>query len=112
MLYVNEKIRLWDAETGAYSARDEVDETELQRVIEEGQSLDAMKKSPGWALLEDLLKTTCADLKEKLAYEADIEKFRRLQEAVKAYQNVLTYVEYKIAEGRALEEKQQAPIEG
>ena len=49
--------------------------------------------------------------KEKLAYEQDIEKIRRLQEAIKAYQNVLTYVDYKIAEGRALIEK-PVPEEG
>lgn len=112
MLYVNEKIKLWDADTGSYSARDEFDDTEVQRIIEEGRSLDALKRSTGWSLLEDLLKTTCSDLKEKLAYESDIEKFRRLQEAVKAYQNVLTFVDYKIAEGKALEEKTQAPEEG
>lgn len=112
MLYVNENVKLWDAETGSYTAKDEFDQTELQRIIDDGRALEALKRSPGWSLLEDLLKTTCSDLKEKLAYESDIEKFRRLQEAVKAYQNVLTFVDYKIAEGKALEEKTQAPEEG
>jgi hypothetical protein len=112
MLYVNERIRMWNPETDQLDGRDEYEEKELGRIVEEGQALDALKRTPGWEVLEELLKTTCSDLKEKLAYEQDIEKFRRLQEAVKAYQNVLTFVDYKIAEGKALEEKQQAPIEG
>ena len=112
MLYVNEKIRMWNPETGQLDGRDEYEEASLLKIVEEGQALDALKRSPGWVVLEELLKTTCSDLKEKLAYEQDLEKFRRLQEAVKAYQNVLTFVDYKIAEGKALEEKQQAPTEG
>jgi hypothetical protein len=110
MLYENEKIKLWDPETGEVSGKDDVEQGEIARVIEEGLLLTSLKLTPGWNILESLLKNTCSDLKEKLAYEQDIEKFRRLQEAVKAYQNVLTFVDYKIAEGRALEEqKNQSP---
>ena len=80
MLYVNEKIRMWNPETGQLDGRDEYEEASLLKIVEEGQALDALKRSPGWVVLEELLKTTCSDLKEKLAYEQDLEKFRRLQE--------------------------------
>lgn len=110
MLYENENIKLWNPETGELSGKDEVVEGEVVRVIEEGYAVAAMKRSSGWQIIENLLRETCTDLKEKLAYESDVEKFRRLQEAVKAYQNVLTFVDYKIAEGKALEEqKNQSP---
>jgi hypothetical protein len=107
MLYENEKIKLWDPETNEMSGTDEVIDEEVRRIIDEGYSLIALKNSNGWQLLENLLKTTCSDLKEKLTYEQDLERFRRLQEAVKAYQNVLNFVDYKIAEGRALEDQQK-----
>jgi hypothetical protein len=110
MLYENEQIKVWDPLTGELSGKDEYENEEVNRIIEEGLLLKSLKVAPGWAILENLLKSTCIDLKEKLAYEQDLEKFRRLQEAVKAYQNVLTFVDYKIAEGRALEEqKNQSP---
>jgi len=113
MLYENEKVRLWNPETGELSSKDEVIDSEIRRIIEDGYSLIALKNSEGWQLIETLLKTTCSDLKEKLTYEQDLERFRRIQEAVKAYQNVLNLVDYKIAEGRALEEQQkQSPEEG
>lgn len=113
MLYENESIKLWNPETGELSGKDEVIDSEVTRVIEEGYAVQAMARSAGWEIIANLLKDTCTDLKDKLAYESDIEKFRRLQEAVKAYQNVLTFVDYKIAEGKALEEQQQqSPDEG
>jgi len=111
MLYENEKIQLWNPETGELSGKEEVIDSEVTRIIEEGAALNALKRSSGWQIVENLLSVTCSDLKEKLAYEQDIEKIRRLQEAVKAYQNVLTFVDYKIAEGRALEENKQQSSE-
>ena len=100
MLYENEKIKLWDPETNELSGKDEVIDEEVRRIIDEGYALIALKNSNGWQLLENLLKTTCSDLKEKLTYEQDLERFRRLQEAVKAYQSsplcdfVIDKVEY------------------
>lgn len=113
MLYENENVKIWNPETGEVSGKDEVADNEVLRIIEEGHAVSAMRSSLGWQIIEGLLKNTCADLKEKLAYESDLDKFRRLQEAVKAYQNVLNFVEYKVNEGRALEEQQkQSPLMG
>jgi hypothetical protein len=113
MLYANENIKIWNPETGEMSGKSEVIDAEVERVIDEGLALAQLKQARGWILLEGLLKDTCADLKEKLTYEQDLDKFRRLQEAVKAYQNVMNFVDYKIAEGLALQEqKTQSPEEG
>lgn len=112
MLYEHENLKLWMPETGEFTSKEEVVDNEVVRIIEEGKALEAMVRSDGWKSVENLLKITCTDLKEKLAYEQDLEKIRRLQEAIKAYQNVLTYVDYKIAEGRTLAEQNQSPKEG
>lgn len=113
MLYENENIRLWNPETGELSAKQEIIDGEVKRLIEEGYALLALRNSDGWRILSEMLLATCSDLKEKLTHEQDLERFRRFQEAVKAYQNVLNLVDYKIAEGRALEEQQkQSPDEG
>lgn len=113
MLYENEDIRIWNPETGELSGKSEIIDEQVAKAIDDAQALLAMKRSSGWNLIEGLLKETCADLKEKLVAENDLERFRRIQEAVKAYQNVLNFVEYKIAEGKALEDQQkQSPDEG
>jgi len=110
MLYENEDIKIWNPETGELSGKSEILDEQVQKAIDDAQALDAMKRSTGWSIIESLLKETCSDLKEKLVSENDLERFRRIQEAVKAYQNVLTFVDYKIAEGKALEEqKHQSP---
>ena len=110
MLYENEDIKIWNPETGELSGKSEILDEQVLKAIEDGQALLALKRSTGWQIIEDLLKETCTDLKEKLVSEQDLERFRRIQEAVKAYQNVLTFVDYKIAEGKALEEqKNQSP---
>ena len=110
-LYENEKIRLWNPETGELDDKKELEESEHARIVKEGLDLEALKASEGWKTVAHLLNTTCQDLKEKLAYEQDFAKLRRLQEAVKAYQTVLNFVDYKVAEGRAIQE-QQSPEEG
>lgn len=113
MLYANENIKIWNPETGEMSEKEEVVDSEVDRVIDEGHALSQLKGSRGWSILSGLLKETCTDLKEKLVIEQDLEKFRRLQEAVKAYQNVMNFVDYKIAEGIALQEqKTQSPEQG
>ena len=113
MLYENEQIKLWNPETGEMTGKEEIVDEEVRRIIDESYAIASLKNSEGWQLIETLLKETCADLKEKLAHEQDIAKFRRLQEAVKAYQNVIHFVDYKIAEGRALEDQlKQSPNEG
>lgn len=110
MLYENEDIKIWNPETGELSGKSEVLDEQMLKAIEDGHAIRAMKRSAGWLIVEELLKETCTDLKEKLVSEQDLERFRRIQEAVKAYQNVLNFVDYKIAEGMALEEqKNQSP---
>ena len=110
MLYENEDVKIWNPETGELSGKSEILEEQALKAIEDSHALAALKRSVGWQLIEDLLKETCADLKEKLVSENDLKRFRRIQEAVKAYQNVLNFVDYKIAEGKALEEQQtQSP---
>lgn len=110
MLYENEDIKIWNPETGELSGKSEILDEQTLQAIDDGQALLAMKRSVGWQIVEELLKDTCIDLKEKLVSEQDLERFRRIQEAVKAYQNVLNFVDYKIAEGKALEEqKNQSP---
>lgn len=113
MLYENEDVKIWNPVTGEMTGKAEILDEQILKVIEDAQALAAMKRSAGWALIEELLSETCSDLKEKLVSENDLERFRRLQEAVKAYQNILSFVEFKIAEGKALEEQQkQSPDEG
>lgn len=113
MLYANENVKIWNPETNELTDKSELLDAEMERAIDEGQALAQLKQSRGWIILESLLKETCADLKEKLVAEQDLDKFRRLQEAVKAYQNVISFVDYKISEGLALQEqKTQSPEQG
>lgn len=110
-LYSNENPQLWNPETDEYDKVKLVEEeNEVLKVIEEGHTLELLKNSSGFKLIETYLLATIEDLKNKLATETDFKKIRRLQEAAKAYSNVLLFMDYKIHEGRAL--AQQRTPEG
>lgn len=112
-LYQNENVVLWNPETDKLEEfKLAQEENEIQQGIEEGRSFSQLKQHNGFILLQTYLLTTVEDLKHKLSYETDYKKFRRLQEAVKAYTNVLTFVDFKIQEGLALEQTRQTPSEG
>lgn len=103
-LYSNENPKIWNADTDEMETAKELQDAEvIQQAIEEGRALKQMANSSGYAILKTYLSATVEDLKNKLATESDYKKFRRLQEAVKAYNNVMVFVDFKIHEGSALE---------
>lgn len=112
-LYVNENVTLWNAETDEHEKiKLAQEEAEVVQAIEEGRVLAQLKGHSGYILLQTYLIETIQDCKHKLTLETDYKKFRRLQEAVKAYTNVLGFVEFKVQEGLALEQTRQTPEEG
>lgn len=104
-LYANENVvSLWNADTDEYEKiKAQQEEDAALQAIEEGRALAQLQQHSGFALLESYLLATIQDLKNKLTVESDYKRFRRLQEAVKAYSNVLGFVNFKVHEGRALE---------
>jgi hypothetical protein len=106
ILYSTENVRPWNPETDEYEdLKNAQEESEIQEMIEEGLALELLKGSRGFQVIEKYLSMSIEQLKAKLAVEEDFRKIRRLQEAVKAYTNVLVLVDYKINEGRALSTK-------
>lgn len=105
MLYENEVVPIYNPETGDYGATKELQDAEAKQAIEEGKALEAMQRSDGWGIVESFLKQAVLRYKEALIIEQDLDKIRRLQEAIKSYQNVLTYVDAKIYEGRSFSER-------
>lgn len=78
------------------------------RLIAEAAALAGMAKTAGWKHLENFINTAIAAHHANLLEERDLDGIRRLQERVKAYANVLSYVEAVIREG---EEANQEPRE-
>ena len=106
MLYINENLELWNPATDEQEKiKLEQEESEVQQVIDEGRALEQLKGTKGFETLKTYLLQTVEDLRMRLTTETDYKKFRRFQEAAKAYNNVLVFVEYKINEGKALAEK-------
>ena len=102
-LYGNEPVALWNPETDIQEKLQlEQEEDEAIKTIEEGIVLEQLQNHSGYKILESYLLVTIEDFKYKLVAEQDERKFRRLQEAVKAYTNVLSFVEFKVQEGKAL----------
>ena len=106
-LYENEQVRLWNPESGTYEVSPAT--AEVDQLVAEGRSLETLKQSDGWLIVEAILKNSVEDYKQKLSYEEDLNKIRRLQEAIKAYTNVLLFVDSKITEGRALSDTKPDP---
>ncbi len=112
-LYSNENVPFFNLDTDEQEKiKLAQEESEIVKAIEEGRTFSQLKQHSGYILLQSYLVETIQDLKHKLSYETDYKKFRRLQEAVKAYTNVLGFVEFKIHEGLALEQTRQTPEEG
>ena len=106
MLYQGEDIKIWNPESDEYEKLKEAQqEADIQEIIEEGRSLELLKGSRGFQIIERDLVALLEAHKQRLAVEEDFRKIRRLQEAIKAYTNVLALIDYKINEGRALAEK-------
>ncbi len=112
-LYANESVPFFNLDTDEQEkVKLAQEEAEIVKAIEEGRIFAQLKQHSGYILLQSYLIDTIHDLKNKLTAEVDYKKFRRLQEAVKAYTNVLGFVEFKIHEGLALEQTRQTPEEG
>jgi len=113
-LYDGEDIRMWDAETGQMhkSTLADYQDEEMTQCIEDADVLQSMKGSRGWQMVSTFL-TNCIDgYKNKLTYSEDLDKVRRFQEAIKAYENVLIFVDQKIHEGLSFKNQKTPPGEG
>lgn len=113
MLYANEDVKMWDAETGGYveDSFDKAEEAELKSGIADGRALQSMKTTAGWKLVNTFLTDAVDGYKNKLAFEDDFKKIRRLQETIKAHNNILVFVDWSIQQGKKFENK-QTPTKG
>lgn len=89
VLYENE---VYNPEVGQY---ERLEQQEVDKAIQDGEAIQAMKQTEGWKLIEEFLKGAIEKYKSLLLYEQDLEKIRRLQEAIKSYSNVFHFVEAK-----------------
>lgn len=109
-LYSNERVPLWNPEHDQYELlKLAEEEAAIQQAIEEGHALDILRQSTGFKILEDFLKNSIDNLVGQLKIEQDYKKIRRLQEALKAYHNVLLFVDVKVNDGKALQDQQRTP---
>ena len=109
MLYANEKVPIWNPDTGE-SAKTEEELAllaEFSKRIHDGKTLLNFKRSKGWKLMTGFLTSQIDDYKNKLALEPDLNKLRRYQEAVKAYSNVMNFIDWAIQDSKDLQEQQQ-----
>lgn len=111
-LYANEKVQLWDAETdeSPQTPEEVLIEAEINKRIHEGKTIQSLKRSKGWKLVDKFLDRQIADYKNKLALEQDVRTLRRMQEAIKAYSNVKAYIDWSIQEGKSFE-NQKTPLQ-
>ena len=89
-----------DQETGleTLAAEEKRVRADIELLISEGQALQQMKLGKGWKILASFIEMAIESSKEKLLEETRYDEIRRLQEYVKAYSNVLGFVESRIAE--------------
>jgi hypothetical protein len=115
-LYANEEIQvnLYDPETGEYLDGTGLtpEEEEIRSFIANGKVMERLKRHAGWKLLTDFMKANVSKYKEGLVNETDFEKVKRMQEAVKAYENVMTYVDAIINESKGLEQQTDPSNQG
>lgn len=108
MLYANEEVEagVYDPETGEPIQLEQplVESDELAERIRIAGEVERMATSEGWKEISDWLRKMEKDLSGQLLQAGDLDKVRRLQEAVKVYRSVQTYVQHRIFEGKHLQE--------
>ena len=93
---------LYDPETGRQKQEAYMDlmDIETQEAILRAESIQNMRTSAGFKIIEKFLTEQVKLIRESLPHIThDKEKLFRLQEACKCYQNVLDYVDQQIQIG-------------
>ncbi len=106
-LYANEEIRPYDFETGETEEawKDQREEDQIKAEISAGKSLENMKGTEGWGLVETFLTDHIVKYRDLLVGSTDFDQVKRLQEAIKAYSNVMVFVEHHIFTARNLQQR-------
>lgn len=117
MLYENEKVRVYNPVVGDYEQVQTKPQPleEVRIFIEEGNQLAALKQLPGWKQVENFVNESVDYFKVKLINSTDTDQIRRLQEAIKAYLNILHFVDQKINEAKSFDINRtpdDGPIQG
>ena len=102
--------RQFDGETGLLTEDAILRQLRMDQdaLVREAVALSAMSQTAGWKVVERFLNDCIASHHGNLLEAKDLDEVRRLQERVKAYANVLSYVEVVVREG---EEAQAAAKE-
>jgi hypothetical protein len=101
VLYEHDEIELpqrYDPDTGKDEISDLRGQDAYSQAIEDAEKLQSLKGHAGWKLLEGWLASAVTSYSEALIHELDPSKVRRLQEAIKSYRNVTSFIEYKLEE--------------
>ena len=111
MLYAEEEIvdKYYDPMTGEdveVESRADIEESYIDKTIEVGAYFKRMKTDEGWKILEEQLRADVSQYKEALVGTTEVDKLRRLQEAVKCYRSILNYVDATIMESERLRKEQ------
>jgi len=105
MLYKNEVIRPYDPETGTELSdlAAQLSDEETREAIAAGLALEEMTRSKGWEICDNFLKSMIERYRDVLTTETDFEKLKRIQEAIKCYQSLLNYIEWRIHDAKRLQ---------
>lgn len=87
-----------DAPVDTEQQSDNIDALVDGPLIAAGQALQEMRASAGWSLLSRFIEEQIASHKDKLVSETDFREFRRVQEYIKALQNILVFPDIMISE--------------
>ena len=94
-------------------AEERMHDESASQAIKDGEDLIALNKHPGWVLIRETLEATIAKDRHMLLFARAMEMVTRLQESIRARQELLDFIQIKILESKHLLEestKAQAPI--
>ncbi len=81
-------------------------------IVLEGQAMEAMVSTEGWRLISDFIEAANQAHTQSLILEKDLDEIRRLQETLKAYATIESFVIEKISAGRRQQEQNHGPAKG
>lgn len=103
----NDLVRHFDLDTGEELTHSVIGaiSAEISALSAEAEHLKSLKAHPGWKLVEQYIAEASGQATKELILSGNLTEIQRLQEFIKAYQSVLSWVDAKIFEAAKASEQ-------
>jgi len=103
----NENIEQFDEDTGIVTEEYKIDQaiSSFNKVITQANHFLSLKEHEGWKQIERFIANEVEDMLHKLRFEPDLERIRRLQSQIVAFESVLNIIDLSLSDAEKAKEE-------